>query len=240
MADPGTRRLRGHRRPPDTCDRDAPYPIVRAVGTMAILVSLYVLIFARVYLSISLGHPRSSAARLTTSRRCTSPSPCSRRSDWRHRRQQQHDAAGDVSDAAQPCRARHTDQVGHHSGAARCRPAPRRAGHIAALGSAASMPMPASFLWRLRRLERRPVWNRVPDVDIDLTSEHVRHDGPPAALTYGRAEHSPRRTTGAQVRVEWCNLKHAPDRNSLGHPRGVNRAIVIPQRRDQTAGQALP
>ena len=35
----------------------APYPIVRAVGTMAMLVSLYVLIFARIYLSISLGDP---------------------------------------------------------------------------------------------------------------------------------------------------------------------------------------
>ena len=35
----------------------APYPIVRAVGTMAMLVSLYILIFARIYLSISLGDP---------------------------------------------------------------------------------------------------------------------------------------------------------------------------------------
>ena len=35
----------------------SPYPIVRAVETIAILVSLYVLIFARVYLSISLGDP---------------------------------------------------------------------------------------------------------------------------------------------------------------------------------------
>ena len=35
----------------------SPYPVVRAVETIAILVSLYVLIFARVYLSISLGDP---------------------------------------------------------------------------------------------------------------------------------------------------------------------------------------
>jgi hypothetical protein len=35
----------------------APYPIIRAVATMAVLISLYVLIFARVYLSMSLGDP---------------------------------------------------------------------------------------------------------------------------------------------------------------------------------------
>ena len=35
----------------------APYPIVRAVGTIAMLVSLYILIFARIYLSISLSDP---------------------------------------------------------------------------------------------------------------------------------------------------------------------------------------
>ena len=44
----------------------APYPIVRAVGTMAILVSLYLLIFARVYLSLSLGDPPAITRPLDT------------------------------------------------------------------------------------------------------------------------------------------------------------------------------
>ena len=44
----------------------APYPIVRAVGTMAILVSLYLIVFARVYLSISLGDPPAFTRPLDT------------------------------------------------------------------------------------------------------------------------------------------------------------------------------
>jgi voltage-gated potassium channel len=44
----------------------APYPIIRAVGTIAILVSLYLLIFARLYLSISLGDPLAFSLPLDT------------------------------------------------------------------------------------------------------------------------------------------------------------------------------
>ena len=44
----------------------APYPVVRAVGTMAILVSLYLIVFARLYLSISLGDPMAFSRPLDT------------------------------------------------------------------------------------------------------------------------------------------------------------------------------
>jgi voltage-gated potassium channel len=44
----------------------APYPVVRAVGTMAILVSLYLIVFARLYLSISLGDPGAFSRPLDT------------------------------------------------------------------------------------------------------------------------------------------------------------------------------
>lgn len=44
----------------------AAHPVVRAVGTVAILVSLYLLIFARVYLSLSLGDPTAFSRTLDT------------------------------------------------------------------------------------------------------------------------------------------------------------------------------
>ena len=54
----------------------AKYPVLRAVETMAVLVPLYLVLFARIYLSNSLNDQSAFKSPSPSSRPCTSRSPC--------------------------------------------------------------------------------------------------------------------------------------------------------------------
>ena len=177
----------------------AKYPILRAIEALAILVPLYLLIFARIYLSNSIGDPAAFNQPLdkTTALYFTVTVFATVGFGDIVAQSQQHEAAGHAPDAAQPGAAGTGDQTADRVGAAGRRPAaragrPRRKGPTGRL-SAGSRGRPNRVRWihlptRLWGMTPHPPWQHA--VDMSSMPAPVRR----------RLTHATARTTSVPAR----------------------------------------